>query len=139
MLRKSRSLLGRVFVEERSSGVGMIPPLVVPRILTFLVALSLLQGCMSSPRRPVVEKPGHKTRGVYHTVKRHQTLWRISKTYNVDMYRVARINGIKNVSEIKAGQKIFIPGVSISKTWGHQGERVQKSTWPRPRGVSCGQ
>ncbi|NIQ38946.1 MAG: peptidoglycan DD-metalloendopeptidase family protein [Proteobacteria bacterium] len=110
MLRKSKSLLRKVPFEERSSVVGMIPPFVVPRILTLLVVLLLLQGCMTSSRRPVVDSPGQKTRGVYHTVKRHQTLWRISKTYNVDMYRVARINGIRNVNEIKAGQKIFIPG-----------------------------
>ncbi|NIS61113.1 MAG: peptidoglycan DD-metalloendopeptidase family protein [Proteobacteria bacterium] len=48
--------------------------------------------------------------GVYHTVKRHQTLWRISKTYGVDMDEVARVNHIPDPSKIRVGQKIFIPG-----------------------------
>ncbi len=74
-----------------------------------LVIASLGGGCMNSPKRPVLEKPKTPA-GVYHTVKRHQTLWRICKTYNVDMARVAKVNRIKDVNKIKAGQKIFIPG-----------------------------
>ncbi|MBW2040137.1 MAG: M23 family metallopeptidase [Deltaproteobacteria bacterium] len=48
--------------------------------------------------------------GVYHTVERHQTLWRICKTYGVDMDKVARINRIKDKNKIEVGQRIFIPG-----------------------------
>jgi murein DD-endopeptidase MepM/ murein hydrolase activator NlpD len=47
--------------------------------------------------------------GVYHTVKRHQTFWRICKTYGVDMAEVARVNGIKDKTKIEVGQRIFIP------------------------------
>jgi len=53
---------------------------------------------------------GHAQRGVYHTVKRHQTFWRICKTYGVDMEKVARINGIQDKTKIGVGQRIFIPG-----------------------------
>jgi len=53
---------------------------------------------------------GHAQRGVYHTVKRHQTFWRICKTYGVDMEEVARVNGIKDKTKIGVGQRIFIPG-----------------------------
>ncbi len=48
--------------------------------------------------------------GVYHKVEPHQTLWRICKTYGVDMEEVARINRIKDKNKIKVGQRIFIPG-----------------------------
>ncbi|MCJ7664279.1 MAG: LysM peptidoglycan-binding domain-containing M23 family metallopeptidase [Desulfobacterales bacterium] len=51
-------------------------------------------------------------RGVYHIVKRHQSFWRICKSYNVDMDEVARINGIKDKTKIKVGQRIFIPGAT---------------------------
>lgn len=51
-------------------------------------------------------------RGVYHTVERHQTLWRICKTYGVDIEEVARINGIKDKAKIKVGERIFIPGAT---------------------------
>ena len=54
--------------------------------------------------------PSYPRTGVYHTVKRHQTLWRICKTYEVDMDQVARINRIRDPSRIREGQKIFIPG-----------------------------
>jgi murein DD-endopeptidase MepM/ murein hydrolase activator NlpD len=54
--------------------------------------------------------PSYPREGVYHTVKRHQTLWRICKTYGVDINKVARINHIRDPSRILVGQRIFIPG-----------------------------
>ncbi len=51
-------------------------------------------------------------RGVYHTIGRGETLWRISRTYRVDIQEVAEINNIKDPTEIEAGKRIFIPGVS---------------------------
>ncbi len=53
---------------------------------------------------------GIEKKGVYHVVERHQTFYRICKTYDVDMKEVAKSNGIANVSKIQTGQKIFIPG-----------------------------
>jgi lipoprotein NlpD len=51
------------------------------------------------------------TGGVYHTVEKGQTMWRICWTYGVDMRAVTRLNHIKDPANIKVGQKIFIPGV----------------------------
>ncbi len=51
-----------------------------------------------------------KRKGVYHTVERGQTLWRICKAYGVDMQDVARVNGLDDPTRIKVGQEIFIPG-----------------------------
>ena len=48
--------------------------------------------------------------GVYHIVEKHQTLYRICKTYLIDINEVASLNGIADHSRIFAGQKIFIPG-----------------------------
>ncbi len=48
--------------------------------------------------------------GVYHTIERGQTLWRIAKTYNVDIQDVAEFNDITDITQIKQGQKLFIPG-----------------------------
>lgn len=66
----------------------------------------LCTSCSRSPR--------HYTsgRGVYHTVKPGQTLYRISLTYDVPLKLVRSVNGITDPSQIKVGQKIFIPGVS---------------------------
>jgi murein DD-endopeptidase MepM/ murein hydrolase activator NlpD len=43
-------------------------------------------------------------------VEKHQTLYRICKTYGVDIREVASLNGIVDQSKIKTGQWIFIPG-----------------------------
>lgn len=48
--------------------------------------------------------------GVYHRVKRGQTLYRISVTYNVPLGKIVSYNDIDDPFDIKAGQRIFIPG-----------------------------
>lgn len=48
--------------------------------------------------------------GIYHTVKRCQTLYRISKTYNVSVEELMELNNINDPSSLKIGDKIFIPG-----------------------------
>ena len=50
--------------------------------------------------------------GIYHTVQPGQTLYRIAKTYEIDEGRLASINQIKDPTQLKASQKLFIPGVT---------------------------
>ena len=73
------------------------------RYLAIFLLLTIFSTCCSVA-------PTYPRAGVYHTVKRHQTLWRICKTYGVDVNEVARINHIRDPSRIRVGQKIFIPG-----------------------------
>ncbi len=47
--------------------------------------------------------------GVYHRVARGQTLWGISKIYNLDIDELVRINRISDATRIEVGQLIFIP------------------------------
>ena len=63
-------------------------------------------------RKIVTEKlpPPREGKGVYHIVERHQTLYRICKTYQVDIKEVASLNNIADPSRIQTGQRIFIPG-----------------------------
>jgi murein DD-endopeptidase MepM/ murein hydrolase activator NlpD len=58
---------------------------------------------------PISERKIEK-KGAFHLVERHQTLYRICKTYGVDIREVAKQNGITDVNRIRAGQQIFIPG-----------------------------
>ena len=76
---------------------------------SFLCVFLLAGGCARHvrPERPP-PPPGRK--GVYHVVERHQTLYRICKTYGVDLKQVASLNGIPDPSKIETGQRIFIPG-----------------------------
>ena len=46
--------------------------------------------------------------GVYHKVDKGQTLYRIAKTYDVDIQDLAEFNDITDVTEIKEGQRLFI-------------------------------
>ncbi len=76
----------------------------------FLSIILLAAGCARHrvpPERPL---PPARAKGVYHVVERHQTLYRICKTYGVDLKRIASLNGITDPSKIETGQRIFIPG-----------------------------
>ena len=73
------------------------------RYLAIFLFFVILGACRSIP-------PSYPGTGVYHAVKRHQTLWRISKTYGVHIDAVARVNHIQDPSKIRVGQRIFIPG-----------------------------
>jgi lipoprotein NlpD len=49
-------------------------------------------------------------------VQKGQTLWRICTTYKVSVQDVAELNNIRNHSQIKAGDRLFIPGAT-KKLW----------------------
>ncbi len=51
-------------------------------------------------------------KGVFHTVGKGETFWRICKTYEVDPQEVAELNGIKDPSQLRSGAHVFIPGVT---------------------------
>jgi lipoprotein NlpD len=51
-----------------------------------------------------------RRRGVYHTIRSGQTLWRISRAYGADVEQIAVLNGINNPDRLRAGVRIFIPG-----------------------------
>lgn len=67
------------------------------RTLVTVVLALLLAGCPPP-------------RGVYHTVRQGQTLYRISKVYGIDAQRMARLNGISDPTRLKVGQRLFVPG-----------------------------
>lgn len=78
--------------------------------VSFLILFSILVAGGCARHKVTVERPPPlEIRGVYHIVERHQTLYRICKTYGVDINEVARINGIADHGRIQVGQKIFIP------------------------------
>jgi murein DD-endopeptidase MepM/ murein hydrolase activator NlpD len=77
----------------------------------FLISAIVLISSCAQRRVPTERHPGRPVRkGVYHVVERHQTLYRICKTYGVDIKEVAYLNGIADHSKIQVGQRIFIPG-----------------------------
>ena len=75
------------------------------------LAIVLMAGCGSqtSSPRPAPAKPAT---GIYHNVKAGENLFRIGKAYDVPFEDLARLNGIREASQIRVGQKIFVPGAT---------------------------
>lgn len=82
--------------------------------ILFLSAFLLTNACsrhrVGTARYPSRPEKRIERKGVYHVVERHQNLYRICKTYGVDIKEVASLNGIVDPSKIQVGQRIFIPG-----------------------------
>jgi lipoprotein NlpD len=80
----------------------------------FFVTIFLINACsphkVATPKSSAPSQKRIERKGVYHVVERHQTLYRICKTYEVDIRQVASLNGISDHSKIEVGQRIFIPG-----------------------------
>jgi lipoprotein NlpD len=75
----------------------------------YLIIILLLSGCATAPyaTAPGVSRPS--VPGIYHTVVRGETLWRISRTYGLDLDELLSYNKLPDASNIEVGQKIFIP------------------------------
>ena len=56
--------------------------------------------------------PVKRGQGIYHVVRPGENLYRIGKAYDVSHEDLARVNGIKRPDQIRAGQRIFIPGAT---------------------------
>ncbi|MFH1228789.1 MAG: LysM peptidoglycan-binding domain-containing M23 family metallopeptidase [Planctomycetota bacterium] len=76
------------------------------RLIAACCLLSL-GGCATVPPLKVIPPPGMP--GIYHRVEKGQTLWRISKIYNIELEELARLNRIPDTTSIEVGQMIFIP------------------------------
>ena len=77
-------------------------------LLSGVVVLSFLsKGCATSPKA-APELFGRAT-GVYHTVQRGETLWRIATSYHIEPERITTANKLPDPSKIAAGQLLYIP------------------------------
>ncbi len=82
--------------------------------LCLLIASVWIGGCAT-----VEEMPGGKItvpkQGIYHKVKRGETIWRIAKMYDVNVDDIVRGNKIPNIAHIEKDQLLFIPGVESAR------------------------
>jgi murein DD-endopeptidase MepM/ murein hydrolase activator NlpD len=78
-------------------------------ILIFLVLL--IAGCATSGQYngPVLPASIQGVPGIHHRVLAGQTLWRISKIYNVDIDDILRLNRLSENATIEIGQLLLIP------------------------------
>ncbi len=78
-------------------------------ILIILWCAIFLVGCVHTP---FYYWSLEAQKGVYHKIEKGQTLWRIAKTYGVSVEELIKINKIEDITSIKIGQQIFIPGAT---------------------------
>jgi len=71
------------------------------------MCILMVSGCASTPM--VVSPKPEGVSGVYHRVEKGQTLWMISRIYNMDVEELARVNRISDTAKVEAGQQVFIP------------------------------
>src|SRR4030043_228287 len=78
--------------------------------ISILSVILFVGGC--AKHKVPLERPSPPPykKGAYHVVERHQTLYRICKTYGVDLKEVSSLNGISYPGKIQTGQRVFIPG-----------------------------
>jgi lipoprotein NlpD len=83
-------------------------------LFTSISILVLLAGCASTG--PFLElRENRPPRGVYYSVKNGDTIWKISKLYDVEVEQIVKANRLPDATKINTGQKLFIPSV-VKKT-----------------------
>jgi LysM repeat protein len=101
------------------------------------IALATLWGCAGRAERgrPATQ-PAARSPGVYHTVERGQTLWRISQVYQIPLERLIQINAIDDPDRLEIGTRIWIPGASELRVVPVVGSDagMARFLWPVPGG-----
>ncbi len=71
-------------------------------LFLFIVAIGVISGC-------------HTAFGIYHTVHKGETLYAISRTYDIPVQQLKEANFLRNANTIYPGEQLFIPGASRVK------------------------
>ena len=82
---------------------------ILNHIIAGLFWVFFLSGCATSTYVKPVTPQFANLPGSYHKVVKGETLWRISKTYRIDLEELTQINRIADKTIIEVGQQIFIP------------------------------
>lgn len=96
------------------------------RTLASVASIVVLAGVLAIGCCGCASLRGKPAKGVYHTVRPGQTLWRICHVYQVNMQTVCRLNDIRDPEDIKAGQVLFIPGATEVREVPLPGSEVRK-------------
>ncbi|MDD4979957.1 MAG: LysM peptidoglycan-binding domain-containing M23 family metallopeptidase [Candidatus Omnitrophica bacterium] len=96
-------------------------------LIHIICYLLFLAGCAPTPY--IKPTPPKGIPGIYHRVERGQTLWQISKIYNVDLDEIVGINHIPDAAAIDAGQLIFIPHRQKTQYLTSKGQ-AENFIWP---------
>jgi len=94
-----------------------------------LLAL-ILAGCKTAPTYheydAVIMHPG----GIYYYVKSGDTLWSISKLYDVEISTLVRANHLDDSRDIRRGQRLLIPGTTKAQEAPKRSFSKEFFSWP---------
>jgi len=82
-------------------------------LLILILAAAFFSGCAKPPLSSYPSEtstPGSYPKGVFRTVSKDETLWRIAQAYGVEVRDIMEINRIFDPTNLRIGEKIFIPG-----------------------------
>src|SRR5512137_1780851 len=82
------------------------------QIFKYLVCLALALSMVFTSVSAYAVKEHVRAKGVYHQVKKGETLFSICRAYKVSLQEIAEINNITNPGQIEENSVIFIPGVN---------------------------
>ncbi|HEY2986932.1 MAG TPA: M23 family metallopeptidase [Candidatus Binatia bacterium] len=75
-------------------------------LLAFLLSPLFFVSCS------VQSTPSRTAQGIHHVVQRGETLYRIGRAYDISYQELARTNRIQDPNQLRAGDKVFIPGAT---------------------------
>jgi len=79
----------------------------------FVLGFSLLvSGCATTGEYAPTSPSLAGKKGVYHKVRKGETLWRLAQAYRVNIDQIITANNIPNGAHLEEGQLILIPGAA---------------------------
>lgn len=90
---------------DRGERMGKINSPIASAVL-ILLALSLVVSCFKS------QMQGTQTMGVYHLVKKNETVQMIARAYKIPLQNLVEANNITNVNQVKEGSIVFVPSAN---------------------------
>jgi murein DD-endopeptidase MepM/ murein hydrolase activator NlpD len=100
--------------------------------LAFILSVSFifsLTSCSGLFFKKTAYPPPKK--GFYYTVKKGDTLWRISNLYHVDIEDIIKENRVSDPKKLSIGQKLFLPQTkAVSKMSTAPPEIMEDFIWP---------
>ena len=72
-------------------------------------------GCAATTELPTTAVTVPRGKGVYHKVRRGETIWRIAQAYQISIEEIIKSNRIPNVAKVEENQLLFIPGADAVK------------------------
>ncbi len=116
---------------------------VAHRAVFVLFAVLFFSGCIDQVLKP--DRP----KGVYHRIKKGETLWSIARAYHVQVQDLAEINNIDDPALIEVNRVLFIPdakqviddvmsSIITQKTSQPPGKAVRPSGSKKPEGIAEG-